>query len=165
MRILLPLALAVLTGACAAPRDYPSLAPRAAEGIDPRVPIEATPSPGTVDPRTAAALAAAVAAARGGIAEFQRLSGTAEALSVGAGPAQSERWIAAQQALSVLVAQHGVTTRAAADIDAIAADRIDETRWLVPATRAAIEDAAAEVGSISAAQTETIERITARLGR
>jgi len=164
MRLPLILAAVALTGACAAPRGYPSLAPRAAETVDPRVPIDATPSPGTVDPRTATALAAAVAAARGGIAEFERLSGAAEALSVGAGPAQGERWIAAQQALSALVAQHGVTTRAAADIDAIAADRIDETRWLVPATRAAIEDAAAEVGSINAAQTATLERIAARLG-
>jgi hypothetical protein len=99
------------------------------------------------------------------MAEFERLSGSADALSAGAGPAQSERWIAAQQALSALVAQHGVTTHAAANIDAIAADRIDETRWLVPATQEAIEQAAAAVGSINAAQTATIARIAARLRR
>jgi len=165
MRHILSIALVLISAACAAPRGYPSLQPRGAEAIDPRVPIIATPSPGTVDPRIAAALAEAVAAARGGIAEFQRLSETAEARSAGAGPARSESWVAAQQALSVLVAQHGVTTRAAADIDAMAAERIDETRWLVPATRAAIEDAAAEVQSINAAQTATIERIAARLSR
>ena len=163
MRHALPIALVLTTAACAAPRGYPSLQPRAAEAIDPRVPIIASPSPGTVDPRIAAALEQEVAAARGGIAQFERLSSAAEALSVGAGPARSERWVAAQQALSALVAQHGVTTRAAADIDAIAADRIDATRWLVPATRAAIEQAAAEVQSINAAQTATIERIAVRL--
>jgi len=163
MRHALAASLLLMTAACAAPRGYPSLAPRAAEAIDPRVPIAAAPSPGTVDPRIAAALGQAVAAARGGIDEFERLSRAADARSLGAGPARSERWVAAQQALSALVAQHGVITRAAADIDAIAADRIDATRWLVPATRAAIEQAAAEVGAINAAQTATIDRIAARL--
>ena len=57
-----------------------------------------------------------------------------------------------------------MTTRAAADIDAIAADRIDAARWLVPATRAAIEAAAAEVGAINDAQRATIARLAARLG-
>ena len=161
----LAILLAPLAASCAAPRGYPSLAPRAAEAIDPRVPIEATPSPGTVDARTASALAAAVASAHGGISGFEQLIGAAEALSAAAGAAQSESWIAAQQALSALVAQHGVTTAAAADIDAIAGDRIDATRWLVPATRAAIEAAAAEVQSINTAQTATIDRIAARLGR
>ena len=156
-------ALVLMTAACAAPRGYPSLQPRAAEAIDPRVPIVAAPSPGTVDPRMASALAAAVADARSGVAEFERLAAAADALSLRAGPPQSEGWIAAQQALSALVAAHGVVTRAAADIDALAADRIDQTRWLVPATRAAIEAAAAEVGAINAAQTATIERIAARL--
>ena len=163
MRHTLAASLLLMTAACAAPRGYPSLAPRAAEAIDPRGPLAATPSPGTVDPRIAAALGQAVAAARGGLFEFERLSRAAEARSLGAGPARSESWVAAQQALSALVAQHGVTTRAAADIDAIAADRIDATRWLVPATRAAIEQAAAEVGAINAEQTATIDRIAARL--
>ena len=149
---------------CAAPTGYPSLAPRAAEGIDPRVPIPDAPSPGTVDPQTAAALARAVAAARGGVAEFDRLARTADALAAAAGPRQSESWIAAQQALSALGAQHGVTTNAAATIDAIAAEKIDATRWLVPATRAAIEAAAAEVGAINDAQSATIDRLGARLG-
>ena len=165
MRHSLSVALILTTAACAAPRGYPSLQPRAAEAIDPRVPIVATPSAGTVDARTAAALEQAVATARGGVAEFQRLGGAADALSLRAGAAQSESWVAAQQALSALVAQHGVTTRAAADIDAIAADRIETTRWLVPATRAAIEQAAAEVQSINTAQTQALERIAGRLRR
>ena len=164
MRLLLPLVSALAAAACAAPSGYPSLAPRAAEGIDPRVPIADAPSPGTVDPATAAALAEAVARARGGVAEFDRLARTAEALAAAAGPRQSESWIAAQQALSALVAQHGVTTNAAATIDAIAATKIDETRWLVPATRDAIEAAAGAVGAINDAQSATIDRLGARLG-
>ena len=164
MRSLLPLAFALAIGGCAAPTGFPSLAPRAAEGIDPRVPIPDAPSPGAVDPATAAALARAVAGARGGVAEFDRLARSAEALAAAAGPRQSESWITAQQALSALVAQHGVTTNAAATIDAIAAEKIDATRWLVPATRAAIEAAAAEVGTINDAQSATIDRLQARLG-
>jgi hypothetical protein len=57
-----------------------------------------------------------------------------------------------------------VTTNAAANIDAIAATRIEQARWLVPATRAAIEAAAAEVGAINEAQSATIARLGARLG-
>ncbi len=161
---MLPLALIALTAGCAAPSNYPTLAPRGAEAIDPRVPIVADPSPGTLDPRTAAALAEAVAAARGGTATFNQLARQAEALAAAAGPRQSESWIAAQQALSALGAQHGVTTSAATKIDEIAAERIDKTRWLVPAARAAIEAAAAEVGAISDRQSATIDRLGARLG-
>jgi len=164
MRFMLPLALMALTAGCAAPRNYPSLVPRSAEAIDPRVPIAASPSPGMVDPRTAAALVEAVAAARSGTEAFNQLAREAEALAAAAGPRQSESWIAAQQALSALGAQHGGTTNAAAEIDEIAAERIDQTRWLVPATRAAIEAAAAEVGAINDVQSATIARFSARLG-
>ncbi len=165
MRTILLLVLTFAIAACAAPGTYPSLAPRATESIDPRVPIDATPSPGTLDPRIATTLAEAVAAARSGTAGFDRLARIAEGLAAAAGAHQSERWIAAQQALSALGAQHGVTTNAAANIDAIAAEKIDETRWLVPATRAAIEAAAAEVGAINDAQREVIDRLGARLAR
>ena len=164
MRFTLSLALTMLVAGCAAPSGYPSLAPRVGERIDPRVPIAANPSPGTLDPRTAASLAEAVAAARGGEGAFAELARTAEALAAAAGPRQSESWIVAQQALSALGAQHGVTTNAAANIDAIAAEKIDATRWLVPATRAAIEAAAAEVGAINDRQSATIDRLGARLG-
>jgi hypothetical protein len=164
MRTILLLGLSLATSACSTPGVYPSLAPRPAEGIDPRVPVSATPSDGTVDPRTAAALAVAVGAARGAVAEFDRLARTAEALTAAAGPRQSEGWIAAQQALSALGAQHGVTTDAAARIDAVAADGIDQTRWLVPATQAAIGAAAAEVGAINDRQRATIDRLGVRLG-
>ncbi len=164
MRLVLPLALVTLTAACATPRGFPSLAPRGAEMIDPRVPIVATPSPGSVDPATASALAAAVSNARNGTGEFNQLARRAEALAAAAGPRESESWVVAQQALSALGAQHGVTTNAAASIDAIAADKIDATRWLVPATRSAIEAAAAEVGTINDAQAAVLRRLGARLG-
>ncbi|MBA3730516.1 MAG: hypothetical protein H0W92_06905 [Sphingomonas sp.] len=96
--------------------------------------------------------------------EFNRLAGAAEGLAAAAGPRQSESWIAAQQALSALVAQHGVTTNAAATIDAIAAEGIDRTRWLTPATQSAIEAAAGEVGAINDGQSALINRLGKRLG-
>ena len=158
-------ALVALSAGCAAPRDYPSLAPRAAEGIDPRLPVASQPSPGTVEPGVATTLARAVATARGGTAAFAQLAARAETLAGAAGARESESWVVAQQALSALSAQHGVTTSAAADIDAIAAERIAATRWLNPATRAAIEAAAGEVGAISERQSATIDRLSARLAR
>ena len=157
------LALALVAG-CKAPGAYPSLAPRAAEAIDPRIPIPANPSPGSVDPRIGAALAQAVARARAGRAAFDRLAQPAEALAAAAGPKQSEGWIAAVQALSALTAQHGVTTAAAADVDAIGAEEIDARQWLVPATQAAIAAAAAEIGAISTTQSGVLQRLGARLG-
>ena len=165
MRRLVSLFPIAFVAACMAPASNPpSLAPRAAEAIDPRLPIDPDPSPGTLDPALAARLADAVARARAGIPEYERLAVDAEALAASAGAPQSESWVVAQQALSALVAQHGVTTRAASDIDALAATRIDETRWLAPANRAAIEAAAAEVAAISQGQAATIERLSARLG-
>ena len=158
------LALTIL--GCARPGgDYPSLSPRAAEAIDPRLPLPTEPSPGTLDPALDARLAAAVAAARGGQDEFDRLAAIAQRSASSAGASQSEGWVAAQQALSALVAQHGVTTRAAADVDALAATRIDAERWLVPANRTAIEAAAATIGAINARQTATIAGLRQRLER
>nr|MDQ3078148.1 hypothetical protein [Pseudomonadota bacterium] len=155
LALLLPIAL---VAACKTPAgEYPSLAGRATEAIDPRLPIAAEPSFGTIDATLAARLAEAVSNARAGTSAFERLSGAAETLASGAGPARSESWVAAQQALSLLVAQHGVTTRAAADIDALAGDRIEAARWLMPANRAAIEAAAAEVAQINQAQTAKLQ--------
>ena len=164
MRTLSLLILAIATAGCSARGIYPSLAPRATEGIDPRVPINPVPSTGTLDPRTSAALSQAVSAARGGVAEFNRLASAAEALAARAGPRQSESWIAAQQALSALGAQHGVTTNAAATVDALAAEAIAQRRWLTPATQTAIEGAALEVGAINDAQSALIDQIGKRLG-
>ena len=162
--VITALALIGLATGCTRPGNTPSLAPRAAEAIDPRVPIEATPSSGSVAAGVAPALAQAVARARGGRATFDALASRAQALAAAAGPRQSESWVVAQQALSALAAQHGVTTSAAAAIDALAADRIEETRWLNPATRTAIEAAASEVGAINEQQAALLKRLGARLG-
>ena len=162
LALLLPL---TLIAACSTPTvDAPSLATRAGEAIDPRLPINPDPSPGMLDPALAARLTHAVNEARAGVGTFNRLAAEAERLTAAAGAVQSESWIVAQQALSAVVAQHGVTMRAAADVDALAGTRIDANRWLVPADRAAIEAAAAEVAAINDPQTALIARLSARLG-
>jgi hypothetical protein len=58
-----------------------------------------------------------------------------------------------------------VTTRAAADIDALAANRLEGQHWIRPADREAIAAAAAEVATINENQSATIERLNNQLAR
>lgn len=167
MRRLAPLFALLLLSACStAPTGPPpSLAPRAAEAIDPRVPIPDTVPIGPVDAALAGKLNALVGQARAGISLFEAKRADAERLASGAGPIASESWIAAQQALSLLVDQYGVTTKAAADIDALAATRIENQHWIRPSDQQAIAAAAAEVGAINEAQAAVIGRLRDRLVR
>ena len=166
MRSLLPLISLVAVAGCAMPTSpEPSLAPRAAEAIDPRLPIPDQPPSGPVDAALAERLQVLVAAARGGVPQFEARQAVADRLAAGAGPMASESWVAAQQALSLLVEQYGITARAAADIDKLAGDRLDGQHWIQPADRNAISAAAEEVGAISASQSAAIERLTGQLAR
>jgi hypothetical protein len=160
---LVPLLLAV---GCSSPAMHePSLAPRAAESIDPRLPIPDPVPSGKVDAALAQRLQELVSAAQAGTAAFNAQEGEATRLAAAAGPMASESWVAAQQALSRLVERHGVTTRAAGDIDALAGGRLDSQHWIRPADREAIAAAAAEVGSINEAQSGAIQRLTNQLAR
>jgi hypothetical protein len=143
----------------------PSLAPRAAESIDPRLPIPDTVPTGPVNAELAARLNALVETTRAAAPQFNVQESEATRLAASAGPMASESWIAAQQALSRLVEQHGVTTRASGDIDALAGIRLEAQHWIRPADREAIAAAAAEVGSINNAQAEAIRRLNSQLAR
>ena len=153
--------------ACSAPGagPEPSLAPRPAEQIDPRVPIPADVPPGIVDTALARRLEELVAEARGAAPTFGAREAEATRLAAAAGPISSESWIAAQQALSRMVEQFGITTRVAGDIDAIASTRVKENRWIAPADQAAIATAATAVASISEPQAAAIARIREQLER
>lgn len=167
MRRLFPLLAALLASACstAGTGPQPSLAPRAAETIDPRVPIpEAVPS-GPADASLSGKLEALVGQARAGVPLFQARQANAEHLVAAAGPIASEGWIAAQQALSLLVEQYGVTTRAAADIDALASARLQGQHWIHPADQQAIAAASAQIVSISDQQAAAIHRLNNQLAR
>ena len=143
----------------------PSLAPRAAESVDPRLPIPDAVPTGPVNAELAARLNALVEATRAGAPAFSAQEAEASRLAGIAGPMASESWIAAQQALSRLVERHGVTTKAAGDIDALAAIRLEGQHWIRPSDREAIAAAAAEVGAINNAQADAIRRLASQLER
>lgn len=158
--------LSVALSACGTPSmKEPSLAHRPAESIDPRAPVPNEIPTGTVDASLSSQLAALVAAAHDGAPEFERRASEARALAANAGPMASESWIAAQQSLSRLVEQLGVTSRAAADIDKLAADRLQANKWLSPADQAEIRQAQAAIAAIAAPQTEEIDRLREQLAR
>lgn len=164
-RLLLLLALTFTAGCSTTTSPEPSLAPRAAEAIDPRLPIANEVPAGSLDPALASRLSALVGEVRSAAPAFEAREAQASRLAAAAGPVASESWIAAEQALSRLVEQHGVTTRAAADIDALASSRLASQRWITPADREAIVAAASEVAEIGARQTAAIDRLKDQLAR
>ena len=164
MRILSLLPLLTMA-ACTAPSvNAPSLAPRAAEAIDPRLPIaEAAPS-GPASPALVARLGAMVARARQGDAAFRAAAGEAERLASAAGEPQSESWVVAQQALSAAVAAREPVTQALGDIDGIGSAELAAKGGMAAADQAALAAAAAAVGEIDRRQAALIDRLQRQLG-
>ena len=159
-QLLLPLALA----ACAAPQaQAPSLAPRAAETIDPRVPVAEAPVATEATPALVQELNALVAQAIAGDQAFHAPAANAERLASGAGAPESESWIVAQQALSAAVAARAPVTRALGEIDSLGARRIQQLGGMSAADFNAISGAAARVSEIDAREAARIEQIQARL--
>ncbi|MEO6360997.1 MAG: hypothetical protein ABIO43_10550 [Sphingomicrobium sp.] len=167
-RLRVPLLLAaVVPLACCAPvgPPPPSLAPRTAEAIDPRLPVSPASSPRPVDPVLATRLAALVRQARAGDDRFRVAAAEADQLARSAGPARSESWVVAQEALSGASAARAETSRALADIDAIAASALQTQGTLAPADLSAIQTAATQAAAIERSQAARISSISTRLGR
>ena len=164
MRLPLLIALFLVTGCSSAGGSYPSLQPRAAEAIDPRLqpvrPMNDRPATGAL----ASQLAALVTRARSGEATFEPAAAEAERLAALAGAPQGEGWIAAQEALSAAIAARSATALAQSDIDAIGATALRTQGGIAPNDLKAIDNAAAEVTSISRSQTDRIAAIQRRLG-
>jgi len=155
----------VLLGACSSPGGpYPSLQPRAAEAIDPRLQPADPMNDRPVTPALAARLASLVEEARGGDAAFAPVAGEAERLASATGTPQSESWIVAQQALSAAIAARQPTAQAQADIDALGATTLQRQSGLAPNDLKAIQAAANEVAAIASGQTDRIAAIQRRLG-
>lgn len=151
-------------GACTAPGGpYPSLQPRAAEGIDPRVPVEKPMNDRTVTASLASELAALVEDARKGDAQFQSSAAEAERLAAAAGAPQSESWVVAQEALSVAVAARGIVGNAVGNVDEVGAIALWNHGGIAPNDLAAIKSAAAEIGAIDQREAARIKAIQARL--
>jgi len=164
MRQLLILVLLALGACSSAGGPYPSLQPRAAERIDPR--LEAV-RPMNDRPATAslvARLAALVEQARAGDAAFEPAASEAERLATAAGAPQSESWIAAEQALSAAIAAGHGTSVALADVDAIGANALQTQGGIAPNDLKAIQGAAAEVSAIARRQAARIDAVQNRLG-
>ena len=158
--------LALLLSACSVPQaGEPSLAPRAAEAIDPRVPIPNEVVAGPADPALTARIADLMNQVRSGDAAFQGAAQDAERLAAAAGAAQSDSWIAAQQALSAMVAARAPVTGALADLDALAAARLAATGGIQPGDLAAVQAASREAGLISEHEAAVIDRLQGQLAR
>jgi hypothetical protein len=151
--------------ACSAPGGpYPSLQPRAAEAIDPRVPVTRPINDRPVGAALAARLAVLVEQARGGDAAFEGAVAQAERLAAAAGAPQSESWIAAQEALTAAIAARRPTATALSDIDEIGARALQTQGGLAPNDLAAINNAAAEVAALDQRQAGRLAAIQRRLG-
>jgi hypothetical protein len=164
MRTALCLTILALS-ACSAPGGpYPSLRPRAAEAIDPRLPVVRPMNARPVSPALAARLSALVEQARAGNAAFESAIGEAERLAAAAGTPQSEGWIAAEEALSTAIAARKPTATALADIDDVAGTALQKQQGIAPNDLAAIQTAAAEAGALDRRQAERVAAIQKRLG-
>jgi len=164
MRLAFVLTLSLLTACSSAGGPYPSLQPRAAEAIDPRLQPVRPMNDRPVTPALASQLAALVEQARGGDAAFEAAATQAERLATSAGVPQSEGWIAAQEALSAAIAARTATATAQSDIDALGASALEKQGGIAPNDLKAIDNASAEVASISRGQIERIAAIQRSLG-
>lgn len=155
-----------LLAACSTPQGpVPSLAPRAAEAIDPRVPVDNPVRSGPVEPGLAANLAALLDQVQAGDSAFRDAAASAERLAAASGAPQSESWIAAQQALSAAIEARGPTTRALGDIDELAATALATKGGMSAADLDAIRSAAARASEVDRSQAARIDAIQAKLGR
>jgi hypothetical protein len=164
MRTVLCLSILALS-ACSAPGGpYPSLRPRAAEAIDPRLPVTGRINERPVGPALASRLTALVEQARTGNAAFEVAVADAERLTASAGPPKSEGWIAAEEALTAAIAARKPTATALADIDDLAGNALQTQRGIAPNDLAAIQRAAAEAGALEERQAARVAAIQKRLG-
>ncbi len=146
--------LVLLTlGACSSTGGpYPSLQPRTAEAVDPRVPVVRPVNDRPAGAALVSRLAGLVEQATSSAAAFDRAAGEADALVAKAGAPQSEGWIAAQEALSAAIAARRPVTNALGDIDALGANALQTQGGIAPNDLAAIQRAARTVGDIDQRQ-------------
>jgi hypothetical protein len=164
MRKVLLIGLLVASGCSSPGGPYPSLQPRTAERIDPRVPVEKAMNHRPASAGLTASLRSLVDQARGGEPAFDSAAAEAERLAQSAGASQSESWIQAQEALTAAVAARKPIASALADIDEMGARALQTQGGLAPNDLAAIDLAASEVAAIDQRQAERIKAIQGRLG-
>ena len=162
LALFVPLALAT---ACARPSGAPpSLQPRAAEMIDPRVPVSGPVNDRPVTSALASRLAQLIDQAEAGTGAFNLAAQRAEQMASGAGARESESWKVAQEALSAAVAARAPTTRALSDIDALGADALQSQGGMPPADLAAVQAAGERISALDRRQAARLHTIQQRLG-
>lgn len=157
------LAFLALAG-CAPSEPYPSLAPRpieqaaARDAVDP--PPPAAPADAALDTRADALLAAVTKAA----AAFDAtLAAARNATTAASGaPSGSERWVTAQQLLSVLDADRSPVVSALAELDAL---RLDVAKRAAPVDTTRLDAAWAAAHRIGREQQAALDMLTASLAR
>lgn len=159
----LALSLAVLLAGCAFTATPPSLAPRAAEKIDPRLPVVDNSAALPADPALLAELRAAEARARSAAAAAEPAIAAARNAVGSAGARESESWIAAQQLVSAAVAARGPFTTALGDFDRLIAGRIVSGARLVPKELAEAKASSAELAALDRRQGQELDALQQRL--
>jgi hypothetical protein len=157
--------LAVLLAGCASVTNAPSLAPRAAEAIDPRLPIVDRSAALPADAALARALRNIASPAFTQARSVDAAIAQADRLAASGGPAASESWISAQQSLSAAIAAQEPVTRAIGAFDAAVAERISSGARLVPQDLAAVRAIAEDLAAIDRRHRAAIARVQARLSR
>jgi hypothetical protein len=117
--------LACLLGGCATGGEFPSLAPRPVEQLSFEEPIKVDP-PVAADPALSGRAGAILAEARAADGEFEQAYARALPLVRAAGPAGSDAWIQAQEAISRVEAARIGTTSALSELDLLIADQSDD---------------------------------------
>lgn len=163
LRTALPLLLATLSACHAATsRTEPSLARRAAEAIDPRLPVTVEVDNRPADAGLVARIDGLLSEARASANAFAAAEPSVRAAAVAAGAPQSESWIAAQLALSELERTRAPFTRVFAEIDELRSASARGGR-ASPADVAALEAAATELRGLEERQAEALDSIRAMI--
>jgi hypothetical protein len=116
---------ALLVAGCATGGDFPSLAPRAVEQLSMEEPVRVDP-PVAPNPALRGEAEALLARARTGDRAFEGAYARALPLARAAGPANSDSWVQAQEAISRAEAARAETTSALAELDRLVTDRADD---------------------------------------
>ena len=151
--------------ACASVENAPSLAPRAAERIDPRLPVPDRSATLPGDPALLAELGALRSRALQAAQQAEPALRTAASAAAASGPRGSESWIAAQQLVSAAIAARADFTAALGDLDRLLALRIRGRERLVPQDLAAAEALVAELGTIDRRQAGILDAAERQLQR
>ena len=152
----------LLAGCAGGNAAAPSLERRAAEAIDPRLPVPDKSDDGVIDPALGAQVLAIVERARASTGEFDRTIAIAERLAATAGAPQSESWIAAQQALSAAIAARAPVSIAVGDLDALIEQQV--RKGIRRADLSNATGGAEDLSALDSRQAARVDAVQQRLG-